>query len=137
MEEYLASERLSWPVRLFDCVPMVNGGLAYIVTRADDARAITPKPAYLRGFAEGIRRGTRVRIEQTIGYVGSTGLSTAPHLHFEILVGGQFRDPRRALAMVESGPPLSGTELARFEQARDAVLFALEQPAGPLRALGN
>ncbi len=52
MEEYLASERLSWPVRLFDCVPMVNGGLAYIVTRADDAKAITPKPAYLRGFAE-------------------------------------------------------------------------------------
>jgi len=33
-------------------VPMVNGGLAYIVTRADDARAITGKPAYLRGFAE-------------------------------------------------------------------------------------
>jgi len=52
MEEYLASERLSWPVRLFDCVPMVNGGLAYIVTRADDARAITPRPAYLLGFAE-------------------------------------------------------------------------------------
>lgn len=52
MEEYLASERLSWPVRLFDCVPMVNGGLAYIVTRAEDARTITKKPAYLRGFAE-------------------------------------------------------------------------------------
>lgn len=101
------------------------------------ANGFVSRYAHLRGFAAGIRRGTRVRIEQTIGYVGSTGLSTAPHLHFEILVGGQFRDPRRALAMVESGPPLSGTELARFEQARDAVLFALEQPAGPLRALGN
>lgn len=52
MEEYLASERLSYPVRLFDCVPMVNGGLAYIVARADDARAMTPRPAYLRGYAE-------------------------------------------------------------------------------------
>ncbi len=52
MQEYLASERLSWPVRLFDCVPMVNGGLAYIVARAEDALAITRQPAYLRGFAE-------------------------------------------------------------------------------------
>ncbi len=52
MEEYLASEILSYPVRLFDCVPMVNGGLAYIVTSAESARAVTPKPAYLLGFAE-------------------------------------------------------------------------------------
>jgi acetyl-CoA acetyltransferase len=52
MEEYLASEVLSYPVRLFDCVPMVNGGLAYIVTSAETARSTTDKPAYLRGFAE-------------------------------------------------------------------------------------
>ena len=52
MEEYLASEILSYPVRLFDCVPMVNGGLAYIVTSAESAHSITDKPAYLLGFAE-------------------------------------------------------------------------------------
>jgi len=52
MEEYLASEMLSSPVRLFDCVPMVNGGLAYIVTSAEAARSVTDKPAYLLGFAE-------------------------------------------------------------------------------------
>lgn len=93
--------------------------------------------AHLQGFANGIRAGVRVNIEQTIGFVGSTGLSTAPHLHFEVLVGGVHRDPRRALAMVPAGPALQGAELARFEQARDAVMFALEQPAGPVRALGN
>jgi acetyl-CoA acetyltransferase len=52
VEEYLASEVLSYPVRLFDCVPMVNGGLAYIVASADSARSITDSPAYLLGFAE-------------------------------------------------------------------------------------
>jgi hypothetical protein len=38
---------------------------------------------------------------------------------------------------VETGPSLTGQELARFELARDAVVFALEQPAGIVRALGN
>jgi murein DD-endopeptidase MepM/ murein hydrolase activator NlpD len=92
---------------------------------------------HLKGFAKGVRRGSRVAIAETVAYVGSTGLSTAPHLHFEILVGGVHRDPRRALAAAEAGPSLGGQELARFELARDAVSFALEQPAGVVRALGN
>lgn len=113
-----------------------NGGYGNMI-EVRHSNGFVSRYAHLRGFAEGVRKGARVRIEQTIGYVGSTGLSTAPHLHFEILVGGQFRDPRRALAAVEAGPPLSGGELARFERARDAVMFALEQPAGLVRALGN
>lgn len=52
LEEYLASRVLSDPIRLLDCVPIVNGGLAYIVTSARSARAITDKPAYLKGFGE-------------------------------------------------------------------------------------
>lgn len=113
-----------------------NGGYGNMI-EVRHSNGFVSRYAHLRGFAEGIRKGARVRIEQTIGYVGSTGLSTAPHLHFEILVGGQFRDPRRALAAVAAGPPLGGGELARFERARDAVMFALEQPAGLVRALGN
>lgn len=52
MEDYLGSRVLADPIRLLDCVPIVNGGLAYIVTSAASARAITDRPAYLLGFGE-------------------------------------------------------------------------------------
>lgn len=52
LDEYLDSRMLSDPIRLLDCVPIVNGGLAYIVTSAATARALTDKPVYLRGFGE-------------------------------------------------------------------------------------
>ncbi len=52
MEEYLGSRMLSDPIRLLDCVPIVNGGLAYVVTSAKTARTLTDRPVYLRGFGE-------------------------------------------------------------------------------------
>ena len=52
LDEYMASRMLSYPIRLFDCVPIVNGGLAYIVTSAETARRLTDKPVFLRGFGE-------------------------------------------------------------------------------------
>jgi len=52
LQDYLESRILSDPLRLYDCVPIVNGGVAYIVTSAESARAITDKPVYLRGFGE-------------------------------------------------------------------------------------
>lgn len=52
MEDYLTSRVLSDPIRLLDCVPITNGGLAYIVTSAKTARTLTDKPIYLRGFGE-------------------------------------------------------------------------------------
>ncbi len=52
LQEYLESRMLSDPIRLLDCVPIVNGGLAYIVTSAKTARSITDRPVYLRGFGE-------------------------------------------------------------------------------------
>jgi murein DD-endopeptidase MepM/ murein hydrolase activator NlpD len=91
---------------------------------------------HLRAFATGIRSGSRVEIGKTIGYVGMTGLATAPHLHFEVLVNGVQRDPRRALT-VSAGPPLKGADLELFDRIRAAAVFALDQPAGVVRAAGN
>ena len=49
--------------------------------------------AHLRGFADGIRKGAKVTQGQTIGYVGSTGLATGPHLHYEFHINGKHTDP--------------------------------------------
>ena len=52
IDEYVNSRMLSDPIRLLDCVPIVNGGLAYIVTSAETARKITDRPVYLLGAGE-------------------------------------------------------------------------------------
>ncbi|MFM8700260.1 MAG: M23 family metallopeptidase [Hyphomicrobiales bacterium] len=49
--------------------------------------------SHLSGFAPGIREGVRVRQGQVIGYLGNSGLSTGPHLHYEVIVKGEFKDP--------------------------------------------
>lgn len=112
-----------------------NGGYGNLVEVRHPNGFVT-RYGHLRGFATGLRRGSRVEIGQTIGYVGMTGLATGPHLHFEVLVAGQQRDPRRALD-VGSGPALAGADLELFERIRGVTSFALEQPSGVVRAFGN
>ena len=48
----------------------------------------------MRSFAKGIRVGKRVKQSQTIGYVGSSGLATGPHLHYEFRINGVHRNPQ-------------------------------------------
>ena len=80
---------------------------------------------HLRGFARGVRRGSRVTIAQTVAYVGSTGLSTAPHLHFEVLVNGVHRNPRVALNQ-KGGDPIPKRERAEFEGQRAMLVASLD-----------
>jgi murein DD-endopeptidase MepM/ murein hydrolase activator NlpD len=81
---------------------------------------------HLRGFASGVRRGSRVTIGETIGYVGMTGLATAPHLHFEVLVSGVQQNPSVALRSDE-GRPLTPSERPAFERARALAFTLLDQ----------
>ena len=79
---------------------------------------------HLSRFARGTRRGARVTIGQTIAHVGMTGLATAPHLHFEVLVGGVQRDPRVALRD-RSGEAIPARERGSFESVRSHLLASL------------
>ncbi len=72
--------------------------------------------AHMSKFAKGIRKGTRVKQGQTIGYVGSTGKSTGPHLHYEVIVNGK-RINSQTLKL-PSGKVLKGNERKIFETKR-------------------
>ena len=83
--------------------------------------------AHMKGIAKGIRRGRRVRQGQTIGYVGSTGRSTGPHLHYEIFRNNRQINPLKL--KLPSGKKLRGRALRRFLAAKKEIDGALQRLA--------
>ncbi|RJG02233.1 M23 family metallopeptidase [Noviherbaspirillum sedimenti] len=86
--------------------------------------------AHMSRFASGIRKGMKINQGELIGYVGSTGWSTGPHLHYEFRVSNVARDPM-AVDMPTT-QPLAGANLQRFRSVASDMLhrFALLNPAG-------
>ncbi len=121
---------------------VADGTIAFVGERGANGNLVTIRHdhgyesgyAHLSRFARGLRRGDDVRQGQVIGFVGSTGLSTGPHLHFGLKRNGSYIDP---LGDHDTrGPALSGRVLDDFQRRQrqlqaelDAILIADVQTA--------
>lgn len=84
---------------------------------------------HLSRFAKGIKQGSRVRQGELIGYVGSTGTSTGPHLDYRIWKNGTNIDPLKVPQ--EPAEPIKKENMAAFEQQRDRIIAELNGTATP------
>ncbi len=82
--------------------------------------------SHMSGFARGAEAGAKVRQGQIIGFLGNTGYSTGPHLHFEILVNKQFVDPLSI--QVPRERQLTGKQLADFQKERGRIDELMRRP---------
>ena len=83
--------------------------------------------AHLSGYAKGMKKGKRVRQGQVIAYVGNTGMSTGPHLHYEVMRGNKRINPMTL--KLPSGRKLKGQELAEFQaQVQKITILLAEVP---------
>jgi murein DD-endopeptidase MepM/ murein hydrolase activator NlpD len=86
---------------------------------------------HMSAYAKGMEPGKRVRQGQVIGFVGSTGMSTGAHVHYEILVNGRFVDPMRI--KLPRGRSLEGQLMAGFEKERDRIAAMMSTRGGAAR----
>ncbi len=85
---------------------------------------ITTLYAHMKGFARGIRSGKWIKQGQVIGYVGSSGLATGPHLHYEFRLNGAPRNP--VTVKLPDAAPIPKAEMARFKAATEQSLAQLD-----------
>ncbi|MES1990045.1 MAG: M23 family metallopeptidase [Pseudomonadota bacterium] len=101
-----------------------QGGYGKYV-RIQHANGYETAYGHMNGFAKGIRAGSSVRQGQIIGYVGTTGRSTGPHLHYEVIVRGKKTNPLGI--KVPTGITLAGADLKKFKASRNAVMAAMNE----------
>ena len=100
-----------------------EGGYGNLV-ELHHANGIRTRYGHLSAFAKGLHVGQRVAQSETIAYVGSTGLSTGPHLHYEFLVNGRPINPQRTSA--GEGAPVPKSLKDAYDAARARLLAQLE-----------
>lgn len=94
-------------------------------------RGYSSRYAHLKGFAKGVRAGTHVRQGDVVGYVGSTGLATGPHLHYEFHANGRAVDPNTIKFI--TGDPVPRTERGTFRSAVALQTERFERAGGSAR----
>ena len=99
-----------------------NASGNYIVLQHGEQ--FTTKYLHMSRFARGIRKGSKVEQGQVIGYVGSTGWSTGPHLHYEFLVNGVHMNPRTV--KLPDAKPIGNAELNRFSNDTGPMFTLLD-----------
>lgn len=90
---------------------------------------------HMSGFGRGIGVGKQAYQGQVVGYVGTTGLSTGAHLHYEVLVNGSFVDPMRI--KVPRGRVLEGRTFAGFERERERIEMMMRKAYENTRVASN
>ncbi len=101
-------------------VEMVGGKGGYgNYVRIRHANGYSTAYGHMSRYADGVKPGVAVKQGQVIGYVGSTGLSTGPHCHFEVLVNNNFVNPMTIA--VPRGLQLHGRELAEFQREKNRI----------------
>ncbi len=105
----------------------LKGGYGKYV-RVRHANGYQTAYGHMTAFARGLNVGSRVRQGQIIGFVGSTGLSTGAHVHFEILINDRFVNPMTV--KLPRGRVLDGTSLAIFEKGREQLDALMAQVPG-------
>ena len=99
-----------------------QGGYGNFITVNHQGR-FTTLYGHLSSFAKGLRRGQRVAQGDVIGYVGMTGMTSGPHLHYEFKIDGQQRDPLRVA--LPDAKPVSAENMAAFQLAADNFIARL------------
>lgn len=116
--------------RVVECAHKPGSGKTVVI---DHGGGMATRYYHLSRFASGMRVGRQVRQKEIIGFVGTTGLSTGPHLHFALTKNGSFVDPSKMQAVREAAVP----DKAAFLAAIKPHLAAMSSGKSPAPALAK